>query len=741
MKKNSIIAIVLILLILVTAILFVRGCEQQSSEIKTYGVAGTYTEKATYKNAEITVPGVTIENATFTGNVLVGESVGEGDVHFTASEVKGELLIQGGGDAIYINGGSYQQITVDKLGVKLVLLGDAKVETLTARQPCIIIATENSYVKNMIVEKTAGRTSIISQDSAIIENIQAQGPADIVLNTPTKTVSFGPDAVGSILETNAVVDKIETEARVELNINANVGALLLTGAGKGTVVTLGNNAVIAAIGTDALVVINGEGSITAATTNNAANLTGSVVPDVIYTTAKPVVTDPKGGYMVSTSTVKTTSSGSSTLNSWSGSGSSNGFTSSSEENSSYRLIVPAEIPGVLPAPPALIVPGTIGVASVAITPVSSELLMGNTLALTATVLPENAANKTVSWESSDTRIATVANGLVTPITNGDVSITARTQDGSKTAVSNLSVKTNITAVMMIDTITAVNNTISKTIDYNASNTLPVVVIAQGYGTETFPVSVNWTPTNADTKKVGETTYLGTLTLPGGYLNTDAVQPVIQLTVKPQPIITVTSLLTSQRIYLNGDPSEFKAVATVTEGKTLSYQWSQTTKDINGIDVNTTLAGATGASYDPPVSTTPGTIYYYCDITAENAAPVKFFAGTVVTGPTAANPAALAELPAVTTQPIAIASTPLSAPMNLSVTASVVNGGSLSYQWFEQTKAVNAEGTAIPGATGATLSTTAKAVPGTTYYYAEITNTQADTSAVTAVSLPVSVIVN
>ena len=55
----------------------------------------------------------------------------------------------------------------------------------------------------------------------------------------------------------------------------------------------------------------------------------------------------------------------------------------------------------------------------------------NTLQITATVKPENADDKSLTWSSSDDTIATVSNtGLVTPKKEGNVIITCKTNDGS-----------------------------------------------------------------------------------------------------------------------------------------------------------------------------------------------------------------------------------------------------------------------------------------------------------------------
>ena len=53
--------------------------------------------------------------------------------------------------------------------------------------------------------------------------------------------------------------------------------------------------------------------------------------------------------------------------------------------------------------------------------------------LTATVLPANAANKAVVWSSSDSNVASVNEGKVTPVNPGQATITVKTVDGNKTA--------------------------------------------------------------------------------------------------------------------------------------------------------------------------------------------------------------------------------------------------------------------------------------------------------------------
>jgi len=70
---------------------------------------------------------------------------------------------------------------------------------------------------------------------------------------------------------------------------------------------------------------------------------------------------------------------------------------------------------------------------------SKTICISDTLELTATVAPENATNKDVSWSSSNTGVATVSGGTVTAVTEGSATITTTTDDGGFTAQCALTV--------------------------------------------------------------------------------------------------------------------------------------------------------------------------------------------------------------------------------------------------------------------------------------------------------------
>ncbi len=81
-------------------------------------------------------------------------------------------------------------------------------------------------------------------------------------------------------------------------------------------------------------------------------------------------------------------------------------------------------------------PTTIPVTGVLLDQNALTLTEGDTVQLTATVEPANATNQGVTWESSDTSIATVSeDGTVTAISAGTVTITATAKDGSGVSAS------------------------------------------------------------------------------------------------------------------------------------------------------------------------------------------------------------------------------------------------------------------------------------------------------------------
>lgn len=72
----------------------------------------------------------------------------------------------------------------------------------------------------------------------------------------------------------------------------------------------------------------------------------------------------------------------------------------------------------------------VNVESIVLDKVSADLIIDKTIKINANVLPVNATNKNISWESKDTSIATVTqDGVVSAISPGTTTITVKSENG------------------------------------------------------------------------------------------------------------------------------------------------------------------------------------------------------------------------------------------------------------------------------------------------------------------------
>ena len=74
---------------------------------------------------------------------------------------------------------------------------------------------------------------------------------------------------------------------------------------------------------------------------------------------------------------------------------------------------------------------TVNVTSITLSSTTMNLEVGQTGTLTATVKPDNATNKTVTWKTSNDKVATVVDGTVAAVGEGTATITATAANGKK----------------------------------------------------------------------------------------------------------------------------------------------------------------------------------------------------------------------------------------------------------------------------------------------------------------------
>ncbi|MDR2042569.1 MAG: Ig-like domain-containing protein, partial [Tannerella sp.] len=134
------------------------------------------------------------------------------------------------------------------------------------------------------------------------------------------------------------------------------------------------------------------------------------------------------------------------------------------------------------------------VTSVALDETETTLVVGVTQQLTATVLPDNATDKTVSWSSSHPDVATVSEtGLVTAVGAGTATITATTQDGEYTATCEVTVPAVPVASVALDITEAA-------LEVGVTQQLTATVLPDNATDKT----VSWSSSHPDVATVSET---------------------------------------------------------------------------------------------------------------------------------------------------------------------------------------------------------------------------------------------
>ncbi len=135
----------------------------------------------------------------------------------------------------------------------------------------------------------------------------------------------------------------------------------------------------------------------------------------------------------------------------------------------------------------------IDVESIDLDKTEITLVEGEELTLSATVKPDNATDKTVTWTSSNAEIATVDNGKVTAVKEGTVTITAKAGEKEATCKVNVAKKT-----YAVESITL--NKTELNLKKGESETLVATVLPENASDKT----VTWSSSDATIASVDQT---------------------------------------------------------------------------------------------------------------------------------------------------------------------------------------------------------------------------------------------
>ena len=179
---------------------------------------------------------------------------------------------------------------------------------------------------------------------------------------------------------------------------------------------------------------------------------------------------------------------------------------------------------------------TIDESSIKFEKAEESIILGKTKTLIPTILPANATNKNVTWSSSNPKVASVEDGLVKALQEGETTITATTVN--KKLIATIKIK--VTAIKVTG-VNIIENDISTSI--GDTETLNATVLPSNATNK----KVVWSSSNSAvatidgngkiTAKAQGTTVITVKTVDGNY------EDKINVTVKPN-VVLVTGVQTS-----------------------------------------------------------------------------------------------------------------------------------------------------------------------------------------------------
>ena len=376
----------------------------------------------TYRNATVTKSDITAKNMTVRENLYIDSDVKDGSVTLEGMTVYGNVYVKGGGEnSVYfkdckISGHIYAEKTYDKYPVGLKLdnkTAQALKGNLYIRgNGADVMGLESgngTYLKRIVVE-TSNPVELTDLQAERVDITAANAAVKIPAPTVVKELYVTDKGNGKI-ELSGTIGKLQADNAITVKgsgrIDEKSGKVEVTEDVKigVTSVTLDK--------TDLTLDVNG-----------TAKLNATVKPDDATTKTVTWKSDNEGVAIVDNSgNVTAKAAGTATITA-----------TVDGKSASCKVTVNGQTT-------------TVPVQSVGLNTNKVELSVGEENKLVATVTPEAATNKEVTWASSTPEVATVdQDGKVVAQKPGNATITVTTKDGNKTATCEVTVKETPVAV-------------------------------------------------------------------------------------------------------------------------------------------------------------------------------------------------------------------------------------------------------------------------------------------------------
>ena len=359
-----------------------------------------------YDDVTIKADDVTLDGTVIYGDLTIHKDVKNGTVTLEDVTVKGDVYVYGGGD---------DSVIFDGCDIR----GDIIADKTVTSKPVNLKFKDSTDVdgkirvrNNTIIESTYKLDGIVLDDR----------DADLELKTDTAYVEFAKK--GELTVNNCTVDTVTVGSSADDSV-----IIMKNGA---VIKNLNAKEDVSVKGTGTIEKISGSGDVTK---ENGITVGAAVTGVKLDKTEANVTVD---GQITLKVTVSPDNAGNKEVE-WSSSDSTiasvdNNGVVTGHKAGTATITVKTKDGGKTATCKVTVTDKVVAVTEVKLEKTTAEMKVGDTLTLTATVTPDNATNKKVTWKSDKTDIADVdANGKVTAKAKGTATITVTTEDGGKTA--------------------------------------------------------------------------------------------------------------------------------------------------------------------------------------------------------------------------------------------------------------------------------------------------------------------
>ncbi|MEG0169701.1 MAG: hypothetical protein RR658_06665 [Anaerorhabdus sp.] len=240
----------------------------QKESVMIFDESKTY-ENEKYDSGKITGQNVTIKNMTFEQDLIIDKEVGDGNVYLDGVNIKGKLIINGGGkNSIHVDNCSLNVVESDRKegAVHIVISENSSVDNFSIASETILDIS--GAVKTLNVSQSATGSTVDVKENAKVTGIVVNAAIDMSVKSP--------------------ISQLDVNAGSNIAVESTITNLNITNGAQNTSLTLGKEAVVSSLATEATVDISGQGKLEQVFTNNKDNITGTVKAESTTVSDNPI---------------------------------------------------------------------------------------------------------------------------------------------------------------------------------------------------------------------------------------------------------------------------------------------------------------------------------------------------------------------------------------------------------------------------------------------------------------------